>query len=120
MPNLPFKAFYFILILTGSNLYASDSRFILKTDMLIDIQNSDKLYSYLQTSKKLRKPIKEIIISLEYDVLTSQVKINALKIDDIKAKKELVTTIENFLYYKDNNPYKTKRMLNKLLSIYFG
>ena len=109
-----------MLEMNNSNLIFKDSRFILKTDMLIDIQNSDKLYSYLQTSKKLRKPIKEIIISLEYDVLTSQVKINALKIDDIKAKKELVTTIENFLYYKDNNPYKTKRMLNKLLSIYFG
>ena len=38
MPNLPFKAFYFILILTGSNLYASDSRFILKEHIVVDLE----------------------------------------------------------------------------------
>ena len=38
MPNLPFIAFYFILILTGSNLYASDSRFILKEHIVVDLE----------------------------------------------------------------------------------
>ena len=38
MPNLSFKAFYFILILTGSNLYASDSRFILKEHIVVDLE----------------------------------------------------------------------------------
>ena len=38
MPNLPFQAFYFILILTGSNLYASDSRFILKEHIVVDLE----------------------------------------------------------------------------------
>ena len=33
-----FKAFYFILILTGSNLYASDSRFILKEHIVVDLE----------------------------------------------------------------------------------
>ena len=38
MPNLTLKAFYFILILTGSNLYASDSRFILKEHIVVDLE----------------------------------------------------------------------------------
>ncbi len=38
MLNLPFKALYFILIFAGSNLYANDSRFILKEHIVVDLE----------------------------------------------------------------------------------
>ena len=39
MPNLRLIAFSIILILTGSNLYASDSRFIVKEHIVVDLEN---------------------------------------------------------------------------------
>ena len=39
MPNLRFIAFSIILMLTGSNLYASDSRFVVKEHIVVDLEN---------------------------------------------------------------------------------
>ena len=39
MPNLRLIAFSIILILTGSNLYASDSRFVVKEHIVVDLEN---------------------------------------------------------------------------------
>ena len=39
MPNLRTIAFSIILILTGSNLYASDSRFVVKEHIVVDLEN---------------------------------------------------------------------------------
>ncbi len=39
MPNLRLLAFSIILILTGSNLYASDSRFVMKEHIVVDLEN---------------------------------------------------------------------------------
>ena len=39
MPYLRFIAFSIFLILTGSNLYASDSRFVVKEHIVVDLEN---------------------------------------------------------------------------------
>ena len=39
MLNLRFIAFSIFLILTGSNLYASDSRFVVKEHIVVDLEN---------------------------------------------------------------------------------
>ena len=43
-----------ILELNNSHLFFERDTIILNTDILIDIQNYDNLYSFLQTSKKYR------------------------------------------------------------------
>ena len=39
MPNFQSIALFFILILTGSNLYANDSRFILREHIVVDLEH---------------------------------------------------------------------------------
>ena len=39
MPNLRLSALFFILIFTGSNLQASDSRFIVKEHIVVDLEH---------------------------------------------------------------------------------
>ena len=108
------------LEINNSNLFSQDGKFILNTGIFIDIQNSNNLFSFFQTPKKLRKPIKSIFINLDYDLLTNQININNLKFDGIESNEEMLGVIRELIDGSDYNLNKSRRIFNKLLLAYSG
>ena len=106
--------------LGNSNIFFENSKLTLNTDIVVDINNTDKLFSLLQTNKKFRKPIKNILINLDYVFLTNQIKINNLNIDGKDGGNELSGISEVFIGNNLNNWNKNKRLLNRLIESYEG
>lgn len=104
----------------NSNLFLANNEFTLSTDIIISIKDSDNLYSYLQTPKKFRAPIKNIFANIQFNLLRNEINLKSLKINNVAVNNEITEIIENFEYDKNNNLTKTRRMLNKLISIYDG
>ena len=109
-----------ILELNNSHLFFERDTIILNTDILIDIKNYDNLYSFLQTSKKYRKPIKNIFINLDYDFLTSQIKFNIIKLDNVIGNDGVLEILEEFNDNNSINLNKSRRIVNKFFSFYEG
>ena len=109
-----------ILELNKSNLFLENNNLILKTNVLIKINNSSRLYSLLNTAKKSRKKIENILINLDYDFLSNQIKFNIVKIDNNEVSEQFLTEIQSFSDNNINNLIKSRRLLNKLLNIYDG
>tara|TARA_B110000971_G_scaffold74002_1_gene75985 strand:+ start:589 stop:2070 length:1482 start_codon:yes stop_codon:yes gene_type:complete len=106
--------------LDNSNLSYQNDRLILNTDIKVDIKNSNKLFSLLQTNKKFRKPIKNILINLNYDFLSNKIDFNNIKIENQEVNDELLRIIEGFNDNELNNWNKSKRILNNFFEIYEG
>lgn len=109
-----------VLELGSSNLFFKDSKLIFNTDLTIDVQDSDKLFSFFQTPKNARKTVKKIFINLDYDLLTNQIDINNLKIDGKESNDKMIDVIELISESNDYNLNKSKRIFNKLFSAYSG
>ena len=108
------------LKLKNSNLFLENNELILNTDILIDIKNSNRLFSFLNTSKNSRKNIKNVLINLDYDFSSNQIKFNKVKIDNNEVSDQFLRIIEDFNDNTSNNLNKTRRLLNELLSAYEG
>tara|TARA_B100000780_G_scaffold119984_1_gene84085 strand:- start:337 stop:2088 length:1752 start_codon:yes stop_codon:yes gene_type:complete len=106
--------------LDNSNLSYENERLILSTDIIVNIKNSNKLFSLLQTNKKFRKPIKNILINLDYDFLFNEINFNNIKIDNQEINDELLRIIDGFSDNEQNNWNKSKRILNSFFEIYEG
>ena len=106
--------------LNNSNLSLKNKKLILNTDIIVDIKNSDELFSFLQTNKKFRKPIQYITINLDYDFLSNEVNFHNIKIDNKEINVELLRVIEGFNDNSLNNINKSKRILNNFFEIYEG
>ena len=109
-----------LLQLSNSNLFFENNKLILNTDLLINIKDSDNLFSFLNTSKESRKEISNILINLDYDFLSNEIKFNDVKIDNNKANDEFLNILESFKDNNSNNLIKSRRLLNKILDIYEG
>ena len=84
------------LELSNSNLFVENNELLLNTNVLIDIKNSDQLYSFLNTSKVSRKEIKKIFINLDYNFLNKKIEFNKLIIDKKEVSPQLLTLIKSF------------------------
>ena len=104
----------------NSNLFYENNELTFNSDILIDIQNSQKLFSFLNTSKSSRKDIKTILINLDYDFLANQIRFNNVKIDNREVSSQLLTIIEDFTDNNQNNFNKSRRLLNEALKAYEG
>ncbi len=109
-----------LLRLDNSNLIVENNELILETDVLIEIKNSEFLYSFLNTNKKLRKEIKNIVINLKYDFLSNEIQFNKVKIDNKVTSDQFLNVIDGFKDNSTNNLVKSRRLINKLLSVYDG
>ena len=109
-----------LLELDNSDLFFEEGKLILNSDVSIDIQNTDNLYSFLQTSKKYRKPLQKIFINFDYIFLTNQIIINNLKIDNIKVDDKSLNIIDEFNNLSGNNLNKSRFILNKFFAAYAG
>ena len=104
------------LQLNNSNLFYKNNELLFNSDILIDIKNSENLFSFLNTNKLFRKNFKTILINLDYNILTNEIKFNDLKIDNKKVKNELLTIVDDL----DNNLIRNRKLINKLLNAYEG
>ena len=109
-----------LLELNDSNLFFEKNKLILNTNVEIKIRNLDSLYSFLQTPKKSRKPIKNILINLDYDFLNQEVSFNRVNIDGKDDNEEITNLIRDFEYNKYSNFNKTRILVNKLINFYEG
>jgi hypothetical protein len=109
-----------LLELSNSNLFFENNKLILNTDILFDIKNSNALFSFLNTGKKSRKEIRNILINLNYDFLSNEIEFNNVKINNNEVSTQFFNIIEGFRDNNLNNLVKTRVLLNKLLSIYEG
>ena len=109
-----------LLELNNSNLFFKDNNLIFNSDILIDIKNSDKLFSLLNTDKQSRKFFKTILVNLNYNFLTNQIEFNNIKIDNKNISNRLLTIIDSFTDNDLNNPVKSRRLLNEVLKAYEG
>ena len=108
------------LELNNSHLFLENNELTLSTDILIKIENSKPLFSLLNTSKKSRKKIENILINLNYNFLTNEIKFNNIKIDNSEMNDQFLNLIEDFNDNNLNNLIKVKHLLNKLLNSYEG
>ena len=109
-----------LLKLNSSNLFFENDNLILNTDILFEIKNSNNLYSSLNTNKQLRKKIKNVLVNLDYNFLNNKIKFNDVKINNNKVSNQILNVINEFNDNNTNNTVKSRRLINKLLSIYEG
>ena len=106
--------------LSNSNLFLENNNLILNTDILFEVKNSDNLFSFLNTNKKSRKEIKNILINLNYDFLRNEIEFNNVKINNKVVSDQFLNVIDGFNDNNSNNMVNTKLLINKLFSIYEG
>ena len=109
-----------LLKITNSDLFIENNKLILKSDLSIDIKNTDKLFSFLKTSKKSRKNIKDIRFSIIYDFLSNQIEFKNIKIDNNEVSNQFQNKVEGFIDNNSNNLINSKRLLNELINLYEG
>ena len=109
-----------LLELSNSNLFLKNNELILNTNILITIKDSNSLFSFLNTNKKSRKVIKNVLINLDYNFLSNQVKFNKVKVDNNEVSDQFLNIIEAFNDNDTNNIVKSRRLINQLFDIYDG
>ncbi len=109
-----------ILELNNSNLFVKNNKLLLNTDLLIDIKDINNLFTFLNTSKKSRKLIKKIIVNLDYDFLSNQIRFNNVRVDNNKVDEQFLRIMTGFNDNNLNNITRGRRLINELLEIYEG
>ena len=108
------------LKLSNSGLFIQDNKLILNATLIFDVKNSDRLFSFLNTNKRLRKTIKNVIVNIDYDFLNNEIKFNNVKIDNNKTSDQFMNIIDGFRDNNLNNLIKSRRLLNELIDAYVG
>ena len=108
------------LKLDNSALFFEDNKLTLNTDVKIIIKDIKPLYSMLQTNKKHRKEIKNVFINLDYDFLYNKIRFNKIMVDNNNVGNQFLDIIDEFDETNINNLIKSRRVFNKLFSVYEG
>jgi hypothetical protein len=103
----------------NSNLYFINNKIILDSNIIIDIKNHKNFFSFLQTNKKARRPIKKILVNSSYDFSTNKIEFNNIEIDNKKLNYRLLAIIED-LNNNSNNINRIRLILNRLFNAYEG
>lgn len=109
-----------LIEVSNSDLFLKNDNLILTANLSIDIKDSDRLYSFLNTSKNSRKDIKNIKLHIIYDFLSNEIAFKNIKIDDNKVSDQLYNLAESFSDNNFNNLNKSRRLLNELIGLYEG
>ena len=104
----------------NSNLSYTNNDLVLNTDILINIKNSDNLFSLLQTPKNYRMNIDVIKINLDFNFLSNQIGVNRIKLNDIEDNDQVLRILKELNDIEDLNFHKARRIFNKVLVAYFG
>ena len=106
--------------LDNSNVFYENNKLVLNTDLLLDVKDSNRLFSFLNTSKKSRKEIRNILINLNYDFLSNEIQFNNIKINNSDMEGQFLNIIDSFKDNSQNNLIKSRRLFNQLLDVYDG
>ena len=109
-----------LIEVSNSDLFLENDKLILTANLSIDIKDSDRLYSFLITNKRLRKNIKNIKLNITYDFLSNEIAFKNIMIDDNKVSDQFYNIVEGFVDNNSNNLTKSRRLLNELISLYEG
>ena len=109
-----------LMEVSNSNLFLENDKLILAANLSIDIKNTDRLFSFLNTSKKSRKNIKNIKLNIIYDFLSNEITFKNIKIDDDEVSDQFLNIVEGFNNNNSNNLTKSRRLLNELIGLYEG
>ena len=109
-----------LMEISNSDLFLENDKLILTADLEFNIQNTDRLYFFLNTNKRLRKDIKNIKLNIIYDFLSNEIVIKNIKIDDNKVSDQFYNIAEGFTDINSNNLTKSRRLLNELIGLYVG
>jgi hypothetical protein len=109
-----------LIEISNSDLFFENDKLILTANLSIDIKDSDRLYSFLITNKRLRKDIKNIKLNIIYDFLSNEIAFQNIKIDDNKVSDQFYNIAEGFNDNNSNNLTKSRKLLNKLIDLYEG
>jgi len=101
-----------------SDLFLENDKLILTANLSIDIKNTDKLYSFLNTNKRLRKNIKNIKLNIIYDFLSNEIVFKNIKVDDNEVSDQFMNIVEGFIDNNSNNLTKSRKLLNELINLY--
>ena len=91
---------------------------MLTSNLSIDIKNTDNLYSFLSTNKRLRKNIKNIKLNIIYDFLSNEIVFKNIKVDDNEVSDQFMNIVEGFIDNNSNNLIKSRKLLNELINLY--
>jgi hypothetical protein len=105
---------------SNSDLFLENDNLIFNTNLLIDIKNTDNLFSFLNTNKKSRKDIKNIKFNIVYNFLSNQIKLENIKINGNEVSDQFYNIAQGFSDNNFNNLTKTRRLLNQLIGLYEG
>jgi len=106
--------------LNNSNLFLKNNELILNTNLIITVKDSKSLFSSLNTNKKSRKEIKNILVNLDYNFLNNEIKFNNIKIDNNIMKNAFLNAMDSFSDNNLNNLTKSRRLINELFDLYEG
>jgi hypothetical protein len=106
--------------ISNSDLFLKNNKLTLATNLSIVIKDTDKLFSFLNTSKKSRKDIKNIKLNIIYDFASKQIKFNNIKIDNNEVSDQFQNIVEGLANFNSNNLNKSRRLLNELIDLYEG
>ncbi|MDB9699010.1 hypothetical protein OAA44_02695, partial [Candidatus Pelagibacter sp.] len=109
-----------LIEVSNSDLFLENNKLILTANLSIDIKNSDRLYSFLITNKRLRKNIKNIKLNITYNFLSNEIAFKNIMIDGNKVSDQFYNIVEGFNDNNSNNLTKSRRLLNELISLYEG
>jgi hypothetical protein len=109
-----------LIEVSKSDLFLENDKLILTANLSIDIKNTDKLYSFLNTNKRLRKNIKNIKLNIIYDFLSNEIVFKNIKIDDNEVSDQFLNIVEGFNDNNYNNLTKSRKLLNELIKLYAG
>ena len=109
-----------LLEITNSDLFLENDKLTLNANLSIDIKDTDRLFSFLNTSKKSRKDIKNIKLNMTYDFLSNQIEFKNIKINDKGVSDQFQNIVDGFVNNNSNNLIKSRRLLNKLIGLYEG
>ena len=107
-----------LIEVSKSDLFLENDKLILTANLSIDIKNTDRLYSFLNTNKRLRKNIKNIKLNIIYDFLSNEIVLKNSKVDDNEVSDQFMNIVEGFNDNNSNNLTKSRKLLNKLINLY--
>ena len=106
--------------LNNSNLFYKNNDLVFNGNLLVDIKNSENLFSFLKTNKSSRKDFKTVLINLDYNFLNNNIKFNTIKIDNSDVNSQFLSIIDSLNGEELNNFSITRKLLNKLFKSYAG
>ena len=109
-----------LMKISNSDFFLKNDKLTLAANLSIDIKDADKLFSFLNTSKRLRKNIKSVKFDIIYDFLSNQIEFKNIKIDDNEVSDKFKIIAEGLTDNNSNNLTKSRRLLNKLIDLYEG